>query len=88
MAKDRLDGTKKKHFLIEFFLVPGRVILWINYMMPGKGYSAVRQSARNARSPIMTFIYSIGFWAILGYSIHAGWASLVVAELMSFLENI
>lgn len=88
MAKDRLDGTKKKHFLIEFFLIPGRVILWINYMMPGKGYSAVRQSARNARSPIMTLIYSIGFWVLLGYAIYAGWVSLILAELILLLENI
>lgn len=82
MAKDRLDGTKKKHFLIELFLIPGRVILWINFMMPGKGYSAVRQSSRNARSPIMTFLYSTGFWIFLGFSFYAGWVELVLDELV------
>ncbi len=86
MAKDRLDGTKKKHFLLEIFLIPGRVILWINYMMPGKGYAAVRQSSRNARSPIMTLLYSIGFWGFLVFAFYAGWVELLLGEL-SLLFN-
>ena len=81
MAKDRLDGTARKNWLIEFFLIPGRVILWVNYMLPGKGYAAVRQTSRNARSPVMTFLYSVGFWALLIYAFYAGWVGLLINEV-------
>ena len=65
--RDRLDGDSRKNFLLEFFLFPGRVTLWLNYMFPKKGYTSARTTARHARSPIMTFIYSIMFWALIGY---------------------
>lgn len=62
MAKDRLDGTKKGNFLWELYTAPGRILLWLQYMNPKKGYSSTRMGARHARSPIMTFLYSTGFW--------------------------
>jgi len=55
-------------------------------MMPGKGYAAVRQSSRNARSPIMTLLYSIGFWVFLVFAFYAGWVELLLGEL-SLLFN-
>lgn len=61
-ARDRLDGTKRKNFLFELYLLPGRLVLWIGYMFPSKGYSRTRGSARHARSPIMTFLYATGIW--------------------------
>ena len=65
MANDRLDGSKRGGCLLEFYLLPGRILLWIGYMFPGKGYGNVRRSARHARSPIMTFIYSTCVWGFL-----------------------
>lgn len=62
MSRDRLDGSKKKNPIAEIYLLPGRALLWLGYMFPAKGYSKVRQSARHARSPIMTFVYSTTFW--------------------------
>jgi len=88
MAKDRLDGTKKKPFLLEFFLSPGRIILWLQYMMPGKGYSAVRQSSRNARSPIMTLLYSLGFWVALGFSIYEGWLQIAFNHALNIIKQL
>ena len=67
MSKDRLDGSKKSNILVELYLFPGRLILWLQYMFPSKGYAKVRQSSRHARSPIMTFVYSSIFWGGLIY---------------------
>lgn len=67
MGRDRLDGTKKSNIVVELYLFPGRLILWLHYMFPSKGYSKVRQSSRHARSPIMTFLYSSIFWIGAGY---------------------
>ena len=65
MAKrDRLDGTKRKNILFEFYLLPGRILLWMNYMFPSKGYNKTRESARHARSPIMTFFYATILWLV------------------------
>lgn len=65
MAKDRLDSTKRGNFLWEFYTAPGRLILWLRYMNPQKGYSNARKSARHARSPVMTFFYATSFWIFL-----------------------
>ncbi len=65
MARDRLDGTKRGNIIWEIYNSPGRLVLWLGYMFPGKGYSRTRGTARHARSPIMTFLYSTGIWAIL-----------------------
>ncbi len=64
-SKDRLDGSEKGNVLFELYTIPGRIILWLGYMFPGKGYSKVRMSARHARSPIMSFGYSTVFWYFL-----------------------
>lgn len=61
MERDRLDGSRRKTILVEVFLAPGRVILWLTYMFPGKGYGNVRKSARHARSPLMTFFILLSF---------------------------
>jgi hypothetical protein len=65
MARDRLDGTKKYNLIYEVFTLPGRVILWLNYMNPKKG--RIVRSARHARSPGMTLIYSIVFWSVVSF---------------------
>ena len=64
-SRDRLDGSEKKNVLFELYTIPGRIILWLGYMFPGKNYSKVRMSARHARSPIMTFVYSTVFYYFL-----------------------
>jgi hypothetical protein len=67
MAKDRLDGSKRSSLLYEAFVFPGRVILWVKYMNPPKGYRGTRAIARHARSPIMTFLYSVLFWIFAAF---------------------
>lgn len=61
-SRDRLDGSDKKSWIKEIYMLPGRIILWINYMFPSKGMQNITKSARHAKSPIMTFLYSTGFW--------------------------
>jgi hypothetical protein len=67
MAKDRLDGTGGSGVLYELFAFPGRALLWLQYMNPKGGMAGVAASKRRANSPIMTFIYALGFWAIAGF---------------------
>lgn len=67
--RDRLDGTEQGSPLMELFLAPGRAVLWFLYMFPGTGYHRVRMSARHARSPIMTFIYSLIIWGFIGFGV-------------------
>lgn len=67
MSKDRLDGTVSKNALYEIFAFPGRVILWLQYMNPKGGMAGVAKSKRQANSPVMTFLYALGFWAIAGF---------------------
>ena len=62
MGRDRLDGSKNNSKFYEFYTIPGRIILWLQYMFPEKGYAKTRQTSRHARSPLMTFFYSTGFW--------------------------
>jgi len=68
--RDRLDGTKKGSFLYELFMLPGRIVLWFNYMSGGtnkiKGYRGVAITRRQARSPIVTFIVSLMSWIFIG----------------------
>ena len=64
MANNRLDGSERGSFLYEVFTLPGRIILWFKYMNPGSGYEAVKESARRAKSPIITFLYSLVFWLL------------------------
>jgi len=67
MSKDRLDGTSGSGMLYEIFAFPGRVLLWLQYMNPKGGMAGVAASKRRANSPIMTFIYALGFWALAGF---------------------
>ena len=68
--RDRLDGTKKGSFFYELFMLPGRIVLWFNYMSGGtnkiKGYRGVAMTRRQARSPIVTFIVSLMSWIFIG----------------------
>jgi hypothetical protein len=67
MSKDRLDGTSGGGMLYEIFAFPGRVLLWLQYMNPKGGMAGVAASKRRANSPIMTFIYALGFWSLTGF---------------------
>jgi len=73
--RDRLDGTKKGGFLYELFTLPGRIVLWFNYMSGGthkiKGYRGVAITRRQARSPIVTFIVSLISWIFIGVTSYA-----------------
>ena len=73
--RDRLDGTKKGSFLYELFMLPGRIVLWFNYMSGGtnkiKGYRGVAITRRQARSPIVTFIVSLMSWIFIGVASYA-----------------
>jgi hypothetical protein len=46
----------------KFWLLPGVVIQWFIYMNPARGFRGVAGSTRAARSPLMTYVYSIMFW--------------------------
>ena len=65
VSRDRLDGSEKKNWKKEVFLAPGRVILWLQYMFPQNGIRGVALSSRHARSPLMTWFYSILFWVCI-----------------------
>ena len=67
MASDNIAGSAGKGIL-SIVLLPGRIWQWIMYMSVGgvKGYGAVRQQTRMARSPLMTWIYSLIVWGGLG----------------------
>jgi hypothetical protein len=50
--------------LSRFLLLPGIVILWLEYMNTGKkSYARIRQDGRRAKSPLMVVFYSLAFWA-------------------------
>jgi hypothetical protein len=73
MGRDNISGIKLG-FLKTIFLFPGMIIQWCLYMSVGnvKGYSKVRQQTRLARSPFMTWMYSIMSWAGLVYFLMGG----------------
>ncbi len=60
--RDNLSGIEKQSRLFNWFIFPGKALLWVLYMFPGNGYSNTRQSARWARSPLITVIVSCLFW--------------------------
>ena len=72
MARDNISGVTTSNKILYVFLIPGKVWQWFMYMSVGsvKGYGGVRQQTRLARSPIMTYVYSILAW--LGIIIYAG----------------
>ena len=61
---DNLNGNETN-----LFNFPGKVILWCSYIGAKKG--EVFASARRARSPIVTNVYSLLFWAGLAFFIWA-----------------
>ena len=65
MASDNIAGTTTKGSL-GIFLFRGKVWQWFMYMGVGsvKGYGNVRAQTRMARSPIMTWVYSIIVWLV------------------------
>tara|TARA_B110000196_G_scaffold299890_1_gene292843 strand:+ start:73 stop:345 length:273 start_codon:yes stop_codon:yes gene_type:complete len=69
MARDNIAGAKKGGIIKNIFLFPGKVWQWIMYMTVGnaKGYGKVRQRTRLARSPFMTFVYSMVFWLVVAW---------------------
>ena len=68
MGTDNLSGIKSNNIVLMLFLLPGRIIQWFLYIfVAGKGYGKVRMQSRLARSPIMTYIYSILSWIVIIY---------------------
>ena len=66
--RDNLSGIQS-NWLVGIFLFPGRAILWLRYMFPSN-YTDARQSARQARSPIVTWIVAFLAWiAIILFAI-------------------
>jgi hypothetical protein len=67
MGRDNIAGTKGG-ILKTLFLLPGMIIQWFMYVSVGgvKGYGKVREQTRLARSPLMTWVYSIGAWGLGG----------------------
>jgi hypothetical protein len=61
----------------KYWLVPGLVIQWLIYMNPQRGFRGVAASTRHARSPLMTYVYSILFWGGLVFLILWLFARLV-----------
>lgn len=63
MGRDNIAGTEGG-ILKRIFLIPGKIIQWLLYMSVGsvRGYGKVREQTRLARSPFMTWIYSIICW--------------------------
>tara|TARA_B100000029_G_C17034276_1_gene763417 strand:- start:352 stop:585 length:234 start_codon:yes stop_codon:yes gene_type:complete len=77
MVSDNIARAKTDSKFAKIFLFPGKVIQWFNYMFVGglRGYGAVRQQTRLARSPIMTWVYSIGFWIFVIFMLFSGLAA-------------
>ena len=48
-----------------WYLLPGQVIQWFLYMFPSGRYSRVVSDTRQARSPLMTYVYSTVFYFML-----------------------
>ncbi len=64
-VRDNLSGIEKRSRLFNWFIFPGKALLWIFYMFPSGGYANTRQSSRWARSPLVTAIISSLFWIVL-----------------------
>jgi len=71
MARDNISGAKSSGIIGFLFLIPGRIIQWVMYMLIGnvKGYAKVRQQTRLARSPFMTYVFSFGGWIGIIYGL-------------------
>jgi hypothetical protein len=49
----------------KYLLIPGAVVQWFIYMFPSGKFNSVVSETRQARSPVMTLVYSAGFWVLL-----------------------
>ena len=58
---DNLDGQSHNLFW-SIYVFPGKVILWFRYISAPKG--KVFGTARQARSPIISFFVATLFWAL------------------------
>lgn len=65
--RDNLSGTTFKSILFFVYMLPGMILLWLNYMNPKGGIAGVAKSSRHARSPVMTFITSTLVWTVVAY---------------------
>ena len=63
MGRDNIAGIQSSG-LKAFFLIPGKIIQWFMYIFVGNlpGYGKVREQTRKARSPFLTYVYSVGVW--------------------------
>ena len=67
LGRDNLSGIKFTT-LWNFYFFPGKLILWVRYIAAPKG--KVFATARQAKSPIFTFLAATLFWlsaAYIGY---------------------
>ncbi len=55
----------------KYLLVPGVVIQWFIYMNPRRGFQGIARSSRRARSPIMTYCYSVTFYVGAAWMVYA-----------------
>ena len=90
MSVDRLDGTEKGGCLFELFTMPGRIILWFQYMNPSTKSGQrgmVTQTRRRASSPAMAVLYSLAFWAVAGFCVY-GYFTDSAQKPASFVPKI
>ena len=59
--RDDLSGFKLDRPW-KYLLIPGVVVLWLRYMFPQGGWVGVARTGRQARSPIMVYLASAGFY--------------------------
>lgn len=68
VSRDNIPGVRPRSMLVRLFLLPGMVWQWTLYV--GQLGLTRAQSLRNtrmARSPFMTWVYSIIFWAFVAF---------------------
>jgi hypothetical protein len=59
----------------KFLLIPGVVIQWFMYMNPQRGFQGIARTSRRARSPILTYCYSVTFYIGVIWLLYALYAS-------------
>lgn len=64
LRRDNLSGIESNTFWTIYFL-PGKFILWVRYIAAPKG--KVFATARQAKSPIVTFLTATLFWLSFAY---------------------
>jgi hypothetical protein len=64
MPKTDISKVSERSKLWWIFILPGKVILWIEYMFPRR-VSGAFGSARRRNIPLLQLVYSIGFYFAL-----------------------